>query len=137
MRLCIVLTGLLLLAPAVETDPLECSGPVCLRLQQLRLQQLAADKLTIDYGKPVRRDIFCSTSLSAVSRTTATASQAVEALCKAQDKSNALDAWMAARIIDHSSALHFTDRPMSTEPNTPWMLADIVLSSNQAGAEAS
>lgn len=40
---------------------------------------------------------------------------------------------MAARFINHSTSLGATaaERPVSTEPNTPWMLADVVLSSSQ------
>lgn len=131
-----LLAGLLLGALAVAAvAAAECSGTMgC-----LRLQQLSADKWEVfSDGHPVRQNVFCRTTLSVVTRTTTNASRALVALCDAQDNStffsgSALDTWMVARFINYSTSLDVTraERPMSTEPNTPWMLADVVLSSSQ------
>lgn len=71
-----------------------------------------------------------------VTRESTSATLAIQALCNRQsdkllEKLLPLDAFMASRFSNHSTtrAATSTETPRSTEPNTPWMLADIVLSS--------
>lgn len=82
--------------------------------------------------------IFCGASLTPVTRSTTNASRALQALCDSWDQSSffsgsALDAWTAARFINHKTSLKAAaaEQPLSTEPNTPWLLADVVLARSQ------
>lgn len=119
---------------AVAASDKACDSPAgC-----INLQRLAADKWELsDSGHPARQNIFCRASLSGLTRSTPNASRALEALCSLQQprfySGSALDAWMAARFLNHSTTLNATatERPLSTEPNTPWMLADVVLTNTQ------
>lgn len=114
-------------------------GGVCVSLQPLKEWQA-------NENHPYVSNIFCRTSLAAVTRSTATASQAVQALCNTQGSndffsSSAVDAFMASRFVDPTETLNGTihEHPNSTDPNTPWMLADVVLtgSKEQKRADAS
>jgi hypothetical protein len=100
------------------------------------LQPLAQWEVT--GNQQARQNIFCKQSLGAVTRSTASAAQAVQALCNlhgSQDlfSSSALDSFMASRFVDPKVSLKssYQDLPFSTEPNTPWMLADVVLTSSK------
>jgi len=84
---------------------------------------------------PVRQNVFCQTSLDMATRSSDNdVSESLRALCSRQKpgklfSSSALDAFMAARFVDYNTRLNSTigQQPNSTEPNTPWMLADVVM----------
>lgn len=86
-------------------------------------------------GIPDRKNVFCRTAnLEGITRPTAYTSQALQAICNYQERDkffsgSAIDSFMASRFINLSTSLHATaaEPPKSTEPNTPWMLADVVL----------
>lgn len=129
------LLGLLLLIHVVASDP-SCRHTACMK----RLDVSSWPVNTTD-GTPARKNVFCRSSLSGVSRSTAVASEALQALCNGQWEyfsNSELDAFMASRFVNHSTPLEASAaaHPPSTERNTPWLLADIVLSSTKTQRRA-
>jgi hypothetical protein len=132
MRWQLLLGQLLLVSVAAA-----CSHAACLEAG-LELKQLKKSQWLVNTtsGLPEVQNLFCRAGLTGVTRSTANASLALQALCNAQDgteyfSGSALDAFMASRFASHGTSLYSTAKepPLSTEPNTPWMLADLVLSS--------
>jgi hypothetical protein len=128
-----LLVGQLLLVSVAAA----CSHSACLdaglELKQWKESQWIVNTTS---GLPELQNVFCRAGLIGVTRSTANASLALQALCNAQDgteyfSGSALDAFMASCFASHGSSLKKTAQqpPRSTEPNIPWMLADLVLSS--------
>lgn len=114
-----------------------------------KLQPLAPEKWPYDKsGHPARTDIFCTGTLGSITRPTTQASAVLQSLCNRKGptywSNSALDAFLAGRFAGKCSygvglwEHNASSTPCSTEPNTPWLLADVVsvLSQEQTRADS-
>jgi hypothetical protein len=100
--------------------------------------------------KPNRKDVFCSEAVLTPPNPAPNVQRALQGLCASRDpfgndffSSSALDSFMAGRFAGNYSYYYYDDAPslnstknaasttpFSTEPNTPWLLADYMIIAN-------